>query len=276
MTEQGESIVARYSDPELAHRHLEQITSAVILASAPEANSTASEVRSEWRAAMSAMSSVARDTYRALVHETPGLVDFWGAATPLDEINHLSIGSRPALRGSGDLQITRIRAIPWVFSWMQSRFNLPSWYGLGAALNQQPLALLQEMYNAWHFFRALLDNTEMSLLKADMDIAALYAELVPNRAIAGEILRLVRAEYALTREMVLRITRHAELMEEDPVIEHSVHLRNPYVDPLNYIQVEMLKRLRTLPDQNSDEADALREVINITINGIAAGLRNTG
>ena len=288
VTEQGESIVARYSDPELAHRHLEQITSAVILASVTDDESreltepnsatrhSSLATRPEWRAAMNAMSSVARRTYRALVYETPGFVDFWRAATPLEEINNLSIGSRPASRPSDDLQITRIRAIPWVFSWMQSRFNLPSWYGLGTALSGQSPALLQQMYDAWQFFRALLDNTEMSLLKADMDIAALYSALVPDRALADTILRRVRAEYDLTREMVLRITRHADLMEEDPVIEHSVHLRNPYVDPLNYIQVEMLNRLRALPDQNSDEADALREVINITINGIAAGLRNTG
>ncbi|HEX7593598.1 MAG TPA: phosphoenolpyruvate carboxylase [Anaerolineae bacterium] len=272
VTEQGETIVSRYADPELAHRHLEQIVSAVILASAPAAEHTGT--RPEWRAAMDAMSAVARETYRALVYETPGLVDYWRAATPLDEITRLSIGSRPASRSSGDLQIRRIRAIPWVFSWMQSRFNLPSWYGLGTALRQQPLARLQEMYAAWQFFRALFDNTEMSLLKADMGIAALYSALAPNRA--EEIFRLVRAEYDLTRETVLRITRHSELMEEDPVIEHSVHLRNPYVDPLNYIQVEMLRRLRALPDQNGDEADALREVISITINGIAAGLRNTG
>ena len=275
VTEQGESIVARYSDPELAHRHLEQITSAVILASAPDARSS-DEVRAEWRAAMTAMSSVARDIYRALVYETPGFIDFWRAATPLDEINHLSIGSRPASRAGGDLQITRIRAISWVFSWMQSRFNLPSWYGLGTALNQQPLALLQEMYTAWHFFRALLDNTEMSLLKADMGIAALYAALAPERELAEKVLQQICAEYDLTRRAVLEITGHSELMEEDAVIQHSVHLRNPYVDPLNYIQVEMLKRLRALPDQNSDEADALREVIGVTINGIAAGLRNTG
>ncbi len=287
LTEQGETIVSRYADPELAHRHLEQITSAVILASVADVSGamtvlishshhTPPDTFPEWRAAMDAMSTVARDAYRALVYETPGLVDFWRAATPLDEITRLSIGSRPSSRGSGDAQITRIRAIPWVFSWMQARFNLPSWYGLGTALNGQPLARLQEMYAAWQFFRALLDNTEMSLLKADMGIAALYSELVPDHAAAEKILKRVRGEYELTRRTVLEITRHSELMEEDPVIQHSVVLRNPYVDPLNYIQVEMLRRLRELPDPNNVEADALREVIAVTINGIAAGLRNTG
>jgi phosphoenolpyruvate carboxylase len=276
VTEQGETIVSRYSDPDLAHRHLEQIASAVILASAPAAPAADASARPEWRDTMNEMSMVARDTYRALVYRTPGFADFWRAATPLDEINNLSIGSRPASRAGGALDITRIRAIPWVFSWMQSRFNLPSWYGLGTALSQPPLTLLQEMYADWSFFRALLDNTEMSLLKADMGIAALYAALVPEREYAESIFRQIRVEYALTRRIVLQITQHSELMEEDAVVQHSVHLRNPYVDPLNYIQVEMLGRLRALPDQNSAAAEQLREVIAITINGVAAGLRNTG
>ena len=274
LTEQGETIVSRYSDPELAHRHLEQIASAVILASVM--SQKGEETHAEWRSAMDEMSRVACETYRTLVYDTPGFVDYWRAATPLDEINQLSIGSRPASRASPALQITHIRAIPWVFSWMQSRFNLPSWYGLGTALSQQPRAVLHEMYDRWPFFRALLDNTEMSLLKADIGIAALYSALVPDRDLAKRIFRMIETEYALTREIVLGVTQHSELMEEDPVIQHSVQLRNPYVDPLNYIQVEMLKRLRALPDQNGPAADALREVISVTINGIAAGLRNTG
>ena len=276
LTEQGETIVSRYSDPELAHRHLEQIASAVILASAPDSSSVDSPVWGEWRTAMDAMSVVARDMYRALVYDAPGFVEYWRTATPLDEINQLSMGSRPASRASQELQVTHIRAIPWVFSWMQSRFNLPSWYGLGTALSRQPRAILQEMYAAWPFFTALLDNTEMSLLKADIDIAALYSALVPDRDLAERMFRLIQTEYDLTRQVVLEVTGHSELMEEDPVIQRSVQLRNPYVDPLNYIQVEMLKRLRVLADQNGEEADALREVISVTINGIAAGLRNTG
>jgi len=276
VTEQGETIAARYSNPDLAHRHLEQIASAVILASAPDCLATTPPVCSEWRTTMDEMAQVARATYRALVYQTPGFTEFWRAATPLDEINNLSIGSRPATRPNGALDLRSIRAIPWVFSWMQSRFNLPSWYGLGTALAQPPLTRLQQMYDAWPFFRALLDNAAMSLLKADMDIAALYATLVPDRALAHHIMERIRAEYTLTREMVLQITRHAELMDQDPVIERSVQQRNPYVDPLNYLQVEMLRRLRALPDQNSAEAEALREVISITINGIAAALRNTG
>ncbi len=279
LTEQGETIASRYADPDLAHRHLEQIASAVLLASVPE--QADAPVRPEWRRAMTAMSARARAEYRALIYDLPGFVDYWRYATPLDEISHLSIGSRPAFRGGSNLQITRVRAIPWVFSWMQSRFNLPSWYGLGTALEQEQTEargaeLLQDMYVRWPFFRALLDNAEMSLLKADMGIATLYSELVPDRDVAVQLLERIQREYARTRQAVLAVTGHAELMDSDPVIQHSVQLRNPYVDPLNYIQVEMLRRLRALPDPNSAEADELREVLDVTINGIAAGLRNTG
>ncbi|HZY40566.1 MAG TPA: phosphoenolpyruvate carboxylase, partial [Anaerolineae bacterium] len=134
----------------------------------------------------------------------------------------------------------------------------------------------REMYDGWPFFRALLDNAEMSLLKADMDIAALYSDLVPDRALAREQFDRIRAEYDRTVEAIVRVTDHTELMQSDPVIQRSIQLRNPYVDPLNYLQVEMLRRVRALSDQDGTEAQALREVIVLTINGIAAGLRNTG
>lgn len=290
VTEQGETIASRYSDPELAHRHLEQTVSAVLLASvsddeysAPGDQNRAARHPSpatplEWREAMSGMSALACDEYRSLVFETPGFMDYWRAATPIDEISRLRIGSRPSARHGGTLQVGNVRAIPWVFSWMQSRFNLPGWFGLGAALSSADPGLLRAMYSeeGWPLFQALLDNAEMSLLKADMGIAALYSELVPDRALADWMFARILAEYERTREAVLRVTGHDELMDTDPVIKRSIHLRNPYVDPLNYIQVEMLRRLRALPDSDSPEADALREVILLTINGIAAGLRNTG
>jgi phosphoenolpyruvate carboxylase len=273
VTEQGETVVSRYSDPDLAHRHLEQIVSAVLLASAP-GQATAS--RPEWRDAMRSMSAVARDAFRALVHGT-GFLDYWRAATPIDEIARLRIGSRPpARRSASTLRVEDVRAIPWVFSWMQSRFNLPGWFGLGAGLAQAESASLREMYDAWPFFRALLDNAEMSLLKADMGIAALYSELVPDRELADRIFAHITDEYRRTRDTVLAATGHAELMEADPVIQRSVHLRNPYVDPLNYLQVDVLRRLRALGDPDGDEAEALREVLVLTINGIVGGLRNTG
>ncbi len=299
LTEQGEIIATRYADPDIAHRHLEQIVSAVLLASAPESEKYGSvgvrekggnapthphshtPLPARWREALSTMSAAARAEYRNLVYETPGFMDYWRAATPIDEISRLHLGSRPAGRRSGGLQVLNIRAIPWVFSWMQSRFNLPGWYGLGTALisnlkSQTPKSLPHDMYDGWPFFNALIKNAEMSLVKADLGIAALYSELMPDRALAGRILARIRDEYQRTRDAVLAITGQSELMESETVIQRSVNRRNPYVDPLNYIQVEMLRRLRALPDPESLEADSLREVIVFTINGIAAGLKNTG
>lgn len=273
LTEQGEIIALRYSNPGLAHRHLEQIASAVIIASAPLPHQPIPE---QWRTAMTQMSESAQRAYRKMVYETPGFIEFWQSATPLDQIKHLQIGSRPSARSQTGA-VNQIRAIPWVFSWMQSRFNLPGWYGLGSGLAMiSDSLLLQDMYANWPFFKTLLTNTEMSLLKADMDISALYVDLVSNKNLANEIFSSIRSEYERTREAVLSITSHSTLLELEPATRHAVQLRNPYVDPLNYIQVETLRRLRALPNQESPEANALREVMAITINGIASGLRNTG
>ena len=273
VTEQGEIIAARYANPELAHRHLEQIASAVILASAPQKEQS---VPAQWRKAMDEMSRVAERAYRSLVYETPSFIEFWESTTPLDEIKRLHIGSRPASRAKAGA-VNQIRAIPWVFSWMQSRFNLPGWYSLGTGLASiNDLSLLQDMYDGWAFFQTLLNNSEMSLLKADMDISALYVSLVPDKKLADEIFNSIRAEYERTRESVLAISRHTTLLEREPVTRQAIQLRNPYVDPLNYIQIETLSRLRSLQDQEGEEAKSLREVMALTINGIAAGLRNTG
>jgi phosphoenolpyruvate carboxylase len=275
LTEQGEIIASRYSNPELAHRHLEQIVSAVLMASAPSARMQ-DKVPEEWRAALDRMSAAGQRTYRELVYETPGFIQFWQEATPLDEIKRLHIGSRPAARAD-DPGVTKIRAIPWVFSWMQSRFNLPGWYSLGTGLHAiADPKLLKDMYNGWPFFRTMLDNTEISLVKADLDIAALYVELVTDQKLAGMFFTVIRDEYERTREAILSISGHTSLLELEPVNQNAVHLRNPYIDPLNYIQVEMLRRLRALSDPDDSEAEALREVIFLTINGIAAGLKNTG
>jgi phosphoenolpyruvate carboxylase len=273
LTEQGETIASRYTDPALAHRHLEQIVSAVLLASAEAAPR---DTAAAWRAAMDDMAAAARGAYRDLVDGTPGFLDYWRAATPIDEISRLRLGSRPTARRGGALTRAGVRAIPWVFSWMQSRFNLPGWYGLGAAMARVERGRLREMYEAWPFFRALLDNAEMSLLKADMGIAALYSALVPDRTLERRVFTLIEDEYARTRDAVLVATGHGALMDGDPVIQRSVQLRNPYVDPLNYLQVEMLRRLRALPDPEGAEAERVREVIVVTVNGISAGLRNTG
>jgi phosphoenolpyruvate carboxylase len=280
VTEQGENIAARYGDVELAHRHLEQIVSAVILASAPAAGGPR-EPESSWREAMSEVARAATAAYRGLVYETPRFSEYWRGATPIEEIGRLRIGSRPALRRGTSLEVGEVRAIPWVFSWMQARFNLPGWYGLGSGLEaalapRDREGLLRSMYRDWPFFRNLLTNAEMSLLKADLRIAALYSELVSDRALADSFFSRILEEYERTRAAILRVTGHSELMEGSPVVQRSVRLRNPYLDPLNFLQVEMLRRLRRLPDAEGPEAEALREVVVLTINGIAAGLRNTG
>ena len=273
VTEQGEIIASRYANPDLAHRRLEQIVSAVILASVPQKEQVVPE---KWRTTINEMSKTAQHAYRSLVYETPGFVEFWVSATPLDEIKRLQIGSRPASRAKAG-GVDQIRAIPWVFSWMQSRFNLPGWYSLGTGLAFiHDMPLLQEMYDGWPFFRTLLQNSEMSLLKADMDISSLYVDLVPDKKLADRIFNAIRSEYERTKESVLAISRHQTLLEMEPVTQQAVHLRNPYIDPLNYIQIETLRRLRSLADPDGAEAKPLREIMALTINGIASGLRNTG
>ena len=275
LTEQGEAIAARYSNPALAHRYLEQVVNAVLLASAPVDPQTTA-VPSAWREALEAMAAAGQHAYRSLVYETPGFVRFWQEATPIDEIRRLHLGSRPAARATSGA-IEQIRVIPWVFSWMQSRFNLPGWYSLGSGLAAHPdQAQLRELYAGWPFFKALLDNVEASMLKADMDIAALYVDLVADRELGQSLFATIRDEYERTRAAVLSISGHQTLMELEPVTQNAVQLRDPYIDPLNYIQVETLRRLRRLPDPESPEAQRLRQIVVLTINGIAAGLKNTG
>ncbi len=300
LTEQGEILSSRYSNFDLALRNLEQIVNAVLLASAPSMTemptlhsidghpplhyklSSPVDLPEKWRIATDKMASGAQRTYRKLVYETPGFMDYWNGATPIDQIKNLHIGSRPASRKPGSEQVTQIRAIPWVFSWMQARFNLPGWYGLGSGLQtvlmhkDGGLAFLKELHASWSFFRTLLETAELSLMKADMQIARLYSNLAPDQVMAQRFYEDILREYHLTVANVLAIKNQAHLMDSDLVIQRSVQMRNPYVDPLNYLQVDLLQRLRELKDQDSSQAEALREAIVLTINGIAAGLRNTG
>ncbi len=295
LTEQGEIISSRYSSIDLALRNIEQIVNAVMLASAPvclapdpylgdgcSQRVSPEDLPPAWRAAMTQMAAAARAEYRRLVFDSPGFVDYWLSVTPIEEIKRLHIGSRPAARRPGAEEVAKIRAIPWVFSWMQSRYNLPGWYGLGTGLaafrDSWPdgVERLREMYAHWPFFRALLDVAELALSKADMQIAAMYNDLAPDQAMAVRFFTEIQSEYDRSVELLLAIKQQSELMETEPVLQRSIRLRNPYVDPLNTIQVEMLRRLRALEDAEGTEASALREVIVLTINGIAAGLRNTG
>jgi phosphoenolpyruvate carboxylase len=279
LTEQGEVIEEHYGHPDIARRHLEQVTHAVLLASTAGYNRQ-NTPRPEWRETVAELAAVAHQSYRRFIYETPDLLTYWQQATPIKEIGQLRIGSRPARRQSND-PLAGLRAIPWGFSWMQSRHGLPGWYGLGEALQAyatdgERLERLREMYREWIFFRVLIDNAQMALGKADMGIARLYAGLVEDEKIREQIFGEILAAYERTCQWVLSVTGQLDILDNARTLKHSIERRNPYVDPLNFIQVELLRHLRALPDRDSEEAQAVLEVIFLTINGIAAGLKNTG
>jgi phosphoenolpyruvate carboxylase len=283
ITEQGEVISERYADPATAHRNLEQVLNAVMRASLATDYVRPADA---WVAAMDTMAVVSKRSYRTLVYEHPDFLPYFRGATPIAEISRLHIGSRPASRRRSD-RIEDLRAIPWVFSWMQNRHTLPGWYGLGAALEhiihppaegtnpqQQNLELLQEMYDRWPFFTTLIDNAQMILAKADIDTAARYAELVDDLGVRERIFGQIAAEYDRTCRLVCQVARVERLLDNKAILQKSIARRNPYVDPLSAIQVELLRRLREDPDAPR-HADT-EEAILLSINGIAAGLRNTG
>jgi phosphoenolpyruvate carboxylase len=276
MTEQGEVIAYRYSNPAIARRHLHQLLNAVLLALGVLPGS---DVPPAWREAMEVVSTTGREAYRQFVYETPGFLEYWQQATPIDELSSLSISSRPAKRRTGGF--AGLRAIPWVFSWMQSRAIIPSWYGVGLAFEtfcqQAPenLALLRRMYRDWLFFNTLIENVQLDLAKADMGIAALYASLVQDDHIRTAVFPPLQAEHARACQMICHITEQKTLLENSPVMQRSIERRNPYVDPLNFIQVDLLRLLRQAqPD--TPAYDRLLTLVQATINGIAAGMKNTG
>jgi len=278
VTEQGEVLSTRYHDPDLAHRILEQMAYGVMLGT--HAAETESSVPAEWRTAMVTMSAAGFAAYRAAVHDDPEFLQFWKQATPIDEISNLKLGSRPTFRRA-TTSVEDLRAIPWVFSWMQSRFNFPGWFGLGSALDAvlrsgaKGRRLLRAMHAEWPFFQTLIDNAQLTMRKADMGIAALYAELVDDAKVRRRVFALLADEFARTEAAILAVTGQRALLAREPVLRQSVELRNPYIDPLNYIQVEMLRRLRG-GKLSAGEADAARAVVELTINGISGGLKNTG
>ncbi|MCA9865776.1 MAG: phosphoenolpyruvate carboxylase [Anaerolineae bacterium] len=280
ITEQGEVIADRYGHPAIAGRHLQQVVHAVLIASAPEQYRLLPRPKPEWLAVMDQLAAVSYRAYRALIYETPELLVYWSQATPMDEISQMRIGSRPSRR-TGAATFDSLRAIPWGFSWMQCRHVLPGWFGVGQALTEfgrspADVALLQEMHREWAFFRNLLDNSQVSMAQADMGIARLYAGLVEEARVRDLIFGQVEAAFNLTRGAILQTIDCRELLDNDPVLQRSVRRRNPYIDPLNFIQVSLLRRLRALPDPESAEAERLRDTIFLTINGIASGLKNTG
>ncbi|BAZ14846.1 phosphoenolpyruvate carboxylase [Calothrix sp. NIES-4071] len=290
ITEQGEVLASKYSLRELALYNLETITTAVIQASLLK---TGFDDIEPWNEIMEELAARSRSHYRALIYEEPDFIDFFHSCTPIEEISQLQISSRPARRPSGKKDLTSLRAIPWVFSWTQTRFLLPSWYGVGTALqeflNEEPtehMKLLQYFYMKWPFFKMVISKAEMTLAKVDLLMAQHYVKELSHpddRARFNKVFEQIAKEYYLTRDFVLQITGHKNLLDGDPVLQRSVQLRNGTIVPLGFLQVSLLKRLRQTKNiatsgvihSRYSKGELLRGAL-LTINGIAAGMRNTG
>jgi len=279
-TEQGEVLSNKYSNLETAVYELTMGVSGLIKASSglitpPPADNP------EYLGIMDELASSGEESYRLLTDRTPGFLDYFYETTPVTEIGMLNIGSRPSHRKKGDRSKGSVRAIAWVFGWAQSRHTIPAWYGIGSALStwmdadSQRLAKLQQMYRDWPFFRALLSNTQMSLFKADMGIAREYSALAQDQEVAKRVYDMISGEYQATVKNVLAVAQLKQLLEEIPVLATSLTRRNPYLDPLNHIQITLLKRYRN-GKLGEDERNQWLEPLLRSINAIAAGMRNTG
>jgi phosphoenolpyruvate carboxylase len=269
VTEQGEVIFARYGNRAIARRHLEQVASAVLEASAPQVANRSRPAAERFRRLAAQVDEAARAAYRELV-EADGFEEWFAQVSPIDELSRLRIASRPQRRPGGR-SLEDLRAIPWVFAWSQMRLNLPGWYGLGSGLAAARLEDLRRAYASWPLFNVLLDNAEMSLAKTDRRIATRYLDLGGNRTMAALLLR----EYDLTRERVLAVTGHKRLLEGRRVLSWAIELRNPYVDALSHMQLKALRALRATGTGARERAVAERLFL-LTVNGVAAGLQNTG
>jgi phosphoenolpyruvate carboxylase len=274
VTEQGEVIAAKYGNPDVGRRNLETLVAATLEATLlPERGDAP---RPAFLEAMDALSVRAFEAYRGLVYDTPGFERYFWESTVISEIAELNIGSRPASRKKST-RIEDLRAIPWVFSWAQCRLMLPGWYGFGTAvegwLAEHPggLRLLQDMHRDWPFFAMLLSNMDMVLSKTDLAIASRYAELVVDSSLREAIFPRLRAEHAATVRQLLAITGSRHLLQSNPLLARSIRNRFPYHAPLNHIQDELLRRYRA-----GDREERTQRGIHLTINGIAAGLRNSG
>lgn len=274
LTEQGEVIGAKYGDPDLGLRNLETLVAAALETTATQDNQT--QDWHQYESAMRDMSDLSFKAYRKLVYETEGFTDFFRAATPINEITQLNIGSRPSAR-KPSARIEDLRAIPWVFSWSQARIMLPGWYGVGSAFtdwvgsDEKRLSLLRDMYRDWPFFKSVISNIDMILSKTDLAIASRYAEMVPDQALAERIFSTIVDEWQKTLAILKNITGQGSLLLDNPTLARSLRNRLPYLDPLNHLQVELLKRYRA-----GDESNDVKNGIQIAINGLAAGLRNSG
>ncbi|MBX9723228.1 MAG: phosphoenolpyruvate carboxylase, partial [Candidatus Obscuribacterales bacterium] len=295
ITEQGEVISAKYSLHTIAVRNFEQLAAAVLGTSILESSAKGTDVEpKEWHDFMEEFSQDAFEAYRDIVYGDPDFVRFFQQCTPIGEIAHLRMGSRPTRRSSGSQGIGDLRAIPWVFAWTQSRFILPAWYGLGTAFKLQlmkhednQLQFMRKMYKEWPCFHGLISKIETALAVADMNIAIFYANnLVKDPALKEKYLDRIVAEFELCRQAVFAISERESLLSENHFLQRSIALRNPYVDPLSYLQVKFLRQWRdeqeasqksgAAADPNSEARDLLLETILMAINGVAAGLQSTG
>ena len=280
-TEQGEVISFRYSLLPLAHRHVEQILHAVLLTNAPETEKKWHRpVRRDWLEEMEDVAEISRQAYRELIYDDPEFWSFYVQATPVGYISRLPIASRPAHR-KGLEHLEDLRAIPWVFSWTQTRMMLPTWYGVGAALHdriRKPAGArrYREMYRSWPFFRTVVDNCAMGVAKTDMNAARQYVRLVEPAALGRRIFRTITREFERTRGVLLKISRQRQILDNAPAIQRSIQVRNPYTDPLNFIQAELLRRARSLEGKGGPELERLNSAILLSINGIAAAMQETG
>ncbi len=275
ITEQGEIIASKYSDPELGRRNLEALVAATLEASLEDTERLGRRAPGYF-AIMDELAEHAYRAYRALVYETPEFAAYFRASTPIDEIAELNIGSRPASRTASP-RIEDLRAIPWVFSWGQCRLMLPGWYGFGTAVdtwlaaNPRGLAELADMHARWPFFKSVLSNMAMVLAKTDVAVASRYAELVEDATVRDAVFPRIVAEHERSVRHCLRVTQQSTLLEHNPTLERSIRNRFPYLDPLNHLQIELLRRYRA-----GDTDVRTRRAIHLTINGLAAGLRNSG
>jgi phosphoenolpyruvate carboxylase len=275
LTEQGEIIASKYANPEIGRRNLETLVAASLEASLLSSSGAAPDT---FLAAAARLSEHAMRAYRALVYETEGFSDYFFAATPIAEIADLNIGSRPASR-KANRAIEDLRAIPWSFSWGQSRVSLPGWFGFGSAVRHflaergaaDGMALLRGMNAEWPFFRTVLSNLDMVLAKADPAVARRYAELVRDRDLAERVFAAIAAEWDLTTSALNDVLGTEERLADNPSLARSIEHRFPYITPLNHLQVDLIRRYRA-----GQTEDKVQRGILISINGVAAGLRNTG
>lgn len=275
ITEQGEIIAAKYAEPVSAERNLETLLAATIESSLLDVEGLGDDSEDAY-ANMDEIAALARAAYSKLVHDTPGFVEYFTTSTPLSEIGALNIGSRPASRKQTE-KISDLRAIPWVLSWTQSRVMLPGWYSTGSAFEQwigddeQRLATLQRYYEQWPFFRTVMSNMAQVLAKSDMGLAHRYAQLVPDEALRDKVFGMIVAEHERTIAMYARITGTSDLLADNAALKRSVYNRFPYLEPLNLLQVELLRRFRA-----GDDEPRIRRGIQLTMNGLATALRNSG